>query len=80
MTKPGNLGVVNECPELPQLENPGMSADATRVEVERMNEAAKKYGDQEKMVYEQLRELRVKSIMSANTWETALKAFKMKSK
>ena len=57
-----------------------MSADAARVEVERMNEAAKKYGDQEKMVYEQLRELRVKSIMSANTWETALKAFKMKSK
>ena len=78
MNKPGTLGVVPESPSLPMMENPEMSADVQRAEIERMDQAAKKFGEQEKLVYQQLRELRVKAMLRPDGWNSLHRAFNTK--
>ena len=70
--------MVPESPSLPMMENPEMSADVQRAEIERMDQAAKKFGEQEKLVYQQLRELRVKAMLRPDGWNSLHRAFNTK--
>ena len=85
--QPGGLGAVMESPDriqqrvtmLPDVRNPAMSAESRTLDVERMEIAAKKGPkDQEKMVYEQLKQMKVDALLGAATWEEMEKAFRTK--
>ena len=81
---PGSLGVVMEDPveerdQMPNVLNPSMGQDVQLVHVERMDKAAKTYKEQEKMVEEQMHQMRVDCILGANTWDKLHSAFRQKS-
>ena len=71
--------MVMENPTLPRVTEPVMSTASEKYEMQEMDEAAKKYPKQEKAFFDQLREMRMNSLLDAKDWEEMNAAFRMKS-
>ena len=75
------LGAVMEDPghqQLPMVPNAEVSKEAVDKEIQLLQEAAKDYKTGQNLMLDQLKEMRVRNILTANDWTTLVEAVKSK--
>ena len=70
---------MKEVQELPMMGTKHANNEVTKKEIERLDEATKKYPETEKMMMEEMKEMYVREMISATEWNKMVEVFRSRS-